>query len=86
MQVSDEFDFDKADALSVLIMKTINHDSDLTHREVLTALSMSVGDIIASIECSDCRESAAKAVTKDLVPRAVAAAMSGTATISGQRH
>ena len=59
MIVSNDFDADTCDALAEQLVGLTVQDADLTHREILMALIGAIGNTLASVSCSDCRENAA---------------------------
>jgi hypothetical protein len=66
MMISDEFDFDNANNLARQFEGVISQDNDLTHREALLGLMISIGNILASISCRDCRGIAAQYVNQHM--------------------
>ena len=59
MIISDEMNETKIDTLSVQIERVISSDPELTHTEILTACMNTVGSVLASVTCPDCRKLAA---------------------------
>jgi hypothetical protein len=59
--MSDEID---ADEMAVKILAIINGTKGISRLDRLFAGMMVVGDVLVSIECPGCRESAAQAVLK----------------------
>jgi hypothetical protein len=70
MKVTNKFNFEVAEALALQIEGLIKENPEPTQRETYVACMMVIGDVLASIQCRDCRRLNAKTVKEDL-PRMI---------------
>ena len=74
MQVTNDFNPDNADALALQIEELIKENSQLTQAEILAVGMMIIGDVLASIQCRDCRALSADSV-KEKLPQVITHAL-----------
>ena len=58
--------FEIADKLALEVGQLIQGNPDLQPHDVLFACMMVIGDVVASIQCQDCRKDSGKAVEQQL--------------------
>lgn len=84
MQVTNDFNPDNADALALQIEELIEQNPELTQAEILAVGMMIIGDVLASIQCRDCRALSADSV-KEKLPQVIAFALTQP-TQHSQQH
>ena len=79
-------DLSAAQALALQIEQLFrNRPVDNDHSETLTALMISIGGELLSIDCDDCRKLAARNVKK-MLPGVIASALAQRASVSPMSH
>jgi hypothetical protein len=66
MQISNEADDDKIDALSIELETLFNKHPDLTHVEIMVTCMLGLSNVLMSMSCPDCRQKSAQYVRKKL--------------------
>jgi hypothetical protein len=86
MQVSEDFDLNRTDALTLQIEELIHQDPELTQGEILMACMVVIGSVVKSIQCRDCRRLTANRVKKQMPKMVMAALAEATGQQDSQHH
>ena len=83
MRISDKMDDTTIDTLSIQIESVFKDSPELTHKEIMIACMHTIGNVLMSVSCPDCRQASALFLEKQL-PRFIKRALTEAEKLSEQ--